>query len=79
MRSVHLLIADWMIHTIFSVEKNPLQDPVHIWKAGPGEVMNVDFFFQIQQTGFFCLFQAGSKNQVQTRRNIKFVKLNFLN
>ena len=41
--SDHLAIAD-CDDTAFGAETLTWQDPVHSWKAGPGEVMTVDFF-----------------------------------
>ena len=37
-------MADWMLHhvTTFLAGTFSWQDPVHSWKAGPGEVMTVE-------------------------------------
>ena len=40
-QSDHLLIADYD-DTVFGAGTLTWQDPVHFWKAGPGEVMTVE-------------------------------------
>ena len=43
-QSDHLLIADYD-DTVFGAGTLTWQDPVHSWKAGPGEVMTVEKYY----------------------------------
>ena len=53
-------------HTVFGAGTFSWQDPVHSWKAGPVEVMTVEFFFLVEN-------QRMKKNQIFNSL-ISFVK-----
>ena len=58
-QSDHLLIADRTDDTTFGAGTFSWQDPVHSWKAGPGEVMAGKFiylFFTSINTTTFILY-----------------------
>ena len=66
-QSDHLLIADYD-DTVFGAGTLTWQNPVHSWKAGPGEVMTVENKQTFRGEGWpencnFCLFRGeGIKN-----------------